>query len=235
MYRYSVYDLLRRIFLWEFPLELFKEVIETAKAESSSEETEYPAEAKFRAFVKTLDSGGLADLHRELHIEYTRLFVGPRKLPAPPYESVYRSPDKLLMQDETFDVRAAYARSGFQVAKSHNVPDDSIGIELEFMCVLNKTCIDAFNEQNYSKALMLASAQKEFCDNHLLKWIPEFCDDIAAKSTSQFWQNVAVFTREYVQEEPTMIGNIMDTLTELAEEKSHPSSHAVVDPETPLR
>lgn len=219
-YRHSVYDLLRRIFLWKFPLELFAELVETAKAGSSREGNGSCPDATLRGFLKTLATESLPYFHRDFHIAYTSLFVGPYHLPAPPYESVYTSPGKLLMQDEAVDVRAAYARNGFQVASVHGAPDDSIGIELEFMCALNKDCFDALREKDHAKALALLSAQQEFCDRHLLKWIPKFCCDIAANSTSQFWQIVAVFTREFVQEEPAVLSVLMNMVTALAEAKS---------------
>jgi len=216
-YRHGVYELLRRIFLWEFPLELLTEIVETAKAGSSTEETECLAESTLRGYLKTLVIDDLPNLHRDLHIAYTRMFVGPHHLPTPPYESVYIGTDKLLMQNETVNVKTAYARNGFHVASAHRVLDDNIGIELEFMCALNKACFDALREKNHSKALELVSAQQEFCDRHLLRWIPEFCDDIVANSTFQFWKNVAALTREFVQEEPAALSSLLDTLTELAE------------------
>ena len=51
--------------------------------------------------AKAADTGFLA----ELRDEYTRLFVGPDKLVAPPWESVYRGEDAMLFQEVTLEVR----------------------------------------------------------------------------------------------------------------------------------
>lgn len=41
----------------------------------------------------------------KLALEHTRLFIGPYRLPAPPYESVYRTDERLVMQQPTIEVR----------------------------------------------------------------------------------------------------------------------------------
>jgi TorA maturation chaperone TorD len=223
-YRYSVYDLLRRIFLWEFPLELFNEIVSTASIGSTPDEGgSFPDEA-FRDSLRAMASDDLPTAYRDIHIEYTRLFVGPRHLPAPPYESVYRSPEKLMMQDATLSVRAVYEQSGFKVMKLHHVPDDSVGIELEFMCALTKATDDALRTSNYSEALKLVATQQKFHNNHLLNWIPVFCNDILTCSTSEFWKSVAVFTREFMQEETGALSEFMEELEDCQNsERSDPA------------
>ena len=48
--------------------------------------------------------------------DYTRLFIGPGKLPASPWESVYACGEELVFQQSTLDVRAAYHAAGFAAA-----------------------------------------------------------------------------------------------------------------------
>ena len=59
---------------------------------------------------KADDSAYLSDLQHE----YMRLFIGPEKLIAPPWESVYRSKSGLLFQENTLTVRDIYRRNGFR-------------------------------------------------------------------------------------------------------------------------
>jgi len=200
-YRYGVYDLLRRIFLWQFPLELFTELVKASRGGQDNELSVRPLEAPFRACLGSLQMDSLERSYRDLHIEYTRLFVGPQHLPAPPYESVYRNPERLMMQDETIDVRAIYSRNGFRVARIGQEPDDTIGIELEFMCAMSKSSTDAFAAKDNPKLLQLVSTQKQFCDDHLFKWVPKFCKDILDNSTSEFWKSVATFTSNFLEED----------------------------------
>ena len=50
---------------------------------------------------------------RTLEIEYNRLFVGPGRPQAPPYESVYRDPRGLVMGPTARDVERRYAYARF--------------------------------------------------------------------------------------------------------------------------
>jgi TorA maturation chaperone TorD len=215
-YRYGVYELLRRVFLWKFPLELFLEMVRFADAEWRSSKVDGAAELAFKECLASLADSNLSAAYRDIHIEYTRLFVGPHHLPAPPYESVYRSPDRMLMQDETMRVRAAYARSGFRVARSSHVPDDNVGIEFEFMCALSMATNDAVGKKDCAEALLLIAAQQEFCNDHLAKWIPQFCADIKEDSSSTFWQGVAVFTKEFIEAESDALIALRKDLEELS-------------------
>jgi TorA maturation chaperone TorD len=197
-------------------LELFMEIVRTADAEKRSTEVDGAAELAFKECLVSLADSDLATAYRDIHIEYTRLFVGPHHLPAPPYESVYRSPDRLLMQDETMSVRAAYAQSGFRVARNYHVPDDSVGIEFEFMCALSMATNDAVSVRDCGKAFTLIAAQQEFCNDHLAKWIPQFCADIEENSSLKFWRGVAAFTNEFIQAESDALIALRRDLEELS-------------------
>lgn len=216
-YRFSIYDLLRRLFLWEVPLELFIDLVKAAKGGSDGD-CFYSArqpEAVLQDYLKGLPEEKLVEIHREAHIEYTRLFIGPRHLPAPPYESVYRSPEHLMMRDETIDVRRTYANNGFQVRRINQEPDDMVGIELEFMSAMSNMSVDAERERNYGRLGQLIAAQREFCELHLLKWVPPFCDDVIANSQHEFWRSVAVFTRTFLEADAAELSTLSDTVKEL--------------------
>src|SRR4030067_2524293 len=58
--------------------------------------------------------------------EYTRLFIGPYKLPCPPWESVYTSGKRLMMQEAYDEVRGFYFEAGLQI-DNPNIMGDHIG------------------------------------------------------------------------------------------------------------
>ncbi|MBZ5721466.1 MAG: molecular chaperone TorD family protein [Acidobacteriia bacterium] len=211
-YRYSVYDLLRRIFLWEVPLEFFAELVKASQAELAGETCSSSAEGPLKNYLNGLPPDDLSEIHREIHIEYTRLFIGPKHLPAPPYESVYRSPGRLMMQDETINVRSLYAKHGFRVTRMNREPDDTVGIELEFMCALSKASLDALQEGDTRRVVEFVSAQREFCELHLSKWMPEFCGDIIGNSTHPFWKSVAEFTQRFLEEDAAEMNAVLEQL-----------------------
>ena len=213
-YRSTFYDLLRRVFLWEFPLELFAELVTTAKEGQGENNPACPYEAALQSFLRTVPAEDTASIYREMKIEYTRLFIGPRHLPAPPYESVYRTPQKLMMQAPTIDVRTFYLRHGFQVTRLNQEPDDTIGVELEFMCALSAAALQAFSGRDRQKVIQLLSAQLEFCNLHLCRWVPQFCADIAGSTTSEFWRAVAACTRAFLEHDVSELENLKAEFSE---------------------
>ena len=80
-------------------------------------------EPSFRELLGVLESAAGADAGGldAWKAEYTRLFVGPAALPAPPWESVYTSHGRLVMQPSTLEVRSAYHKCGFEPALCRRV------------------------------------------------------------------------------------------------------------------
>lgn len=113
--------------------------------------------------------------------EYTKLFVGPTKLPAPPWESVYVNGEPLIFQESTLAVRQAYRSAGFQAARYPHEADDHVAIELDFMAQLSaKTCSAQANGDAGCMRELL-ERQAAFLDEHLLKWI-----DVFAKRLTEY-------------------------------------------------
>ncbi|MBM7000728.1 molecular chaperone TorD family protein [bacterium] len=81
-------------------------------------------------------------LRDRLTSEYNRCFVGPRDLPAPPFESVYRDRKRIIMTETTLRVRMAYKASGYEPVLIHHVADDHIALELDFLASLADHAVD---------------------------------------------------------------------------------------------
>ena len=123
-----------------------------------------------------------ADGASSLVPEYTRLFIGPTSLPAPPWESVYVSHEPLLFQESTLAVREAYAREGFQATGYPHEADDHVATELNFMAALSERAQAAYQEGNMRRYRATLEAQVRFLDEHLLVWIREFADRLSKVS-----------------------------------------------------
>jgi TorA maturation chaperone TorD len=128
---------------------------------------------------------------KDLIWEYTRLFIGPYKLPCPPWESVYTSPKKLLMQDAYDEVKNSYDELGLMINNPDILPDH-IGAELNFLAVLFQK-IDSEPE----KRLSHINIAKRFCDDHLMKWIPQFTRDMEEAANILFYETLARVTRTF--------------------------------------
>ena len=125
--------------------------------------------------------------------EYTRLFIGPYKLPCPPWESVYTSPKRLMMQDAADQVLQLYRDAGVNLATEDIMPDH-IGAELNFLAVLlQKTHLETEQKDHYIETT------GRFLSEHLLKWVPEFTKDMENAAETSFYKAVANATRNIIE------------------------------------
>lgn len=149
--------------------------------------------AEFKNAVNEIDLRSKKELE-DLLWEYTRLFIGPYKLPCPPWESVYTSPKKLMMQDAHDDVRAFYAEMGLAV-NDQNVMCDHIGAELNFLAVLYENMDDYPEKISYYEDLA-----KRFLVEHILKWAPQFAEDMEKAADTAFYKMLASATKRMIQD-----------------------------------
>ncbi len=125
--------------------------------------------------------------------DYTRMFIGPYKLPCPPWESVYRSHAKLMMQDAADDVRGIYAAFGLSVEETGVMPDH-IGIELNFLALVYER---AGNEDGQQSDCIRIGQM--FLNDHLTKWVPQFTMDMEMAADSHLYKALARTTRNTLE------------------------------------
>ena len=144
---------------------------------------------------------GLSDESFErLRADYTRLFIGPGKVIAAPWESVYFSDERLTFQEQTLDVRNWYRRFGLEADKIHQEPDDHIGLELLFLSHLAAQGIQALNEQDNTRFEMLLDAQREFLQKHVGSWALTWCELVEENARTDFYKGLASLTRGVLSE-----------------------------------
>jgi TorA maturation chaperone TorD len=68
-----------------------------------------------------------------LGVEYTRLFIGPGRPAAPPWESLYREGRDVLFGQPTLDMRRLLALEGVKAKPSSHQFEDHIGYELVYL------------------------------------------------------------------------------------------------------
>lgn len=131
----------------------------------------------FDSLVKELSKPGMVDVARR---EYVRILVGPGTLRANPWETVQLSGKRSLFQPGVLEVRDAYRAAGFLPVRVREVPDDFIGVELDFLAKLAEKAFDEFEADDPSWRNTLAQS-RAFLDKHLLKWVGLFADAVAAE------------------------------------------------------
>lgn len=126
-----------------------------------------------------------------LRRDHRRLFVGPGKVLAPPWESVYLSTDHLVFDKQTVAVREFYARFGLQAPNLRQEPDDHLGLELAFMLHLGASAISAIERADEAALASLLGAQRAFLRAHLLRWAPACFARINAHADTTYFRGVA--------------------------------------------
>jgi TorA maturation chaperone TorD len=166
----------------------------------------------FNAFCIQYENQPEATLE-ELQSEYTRLLLGPEKLPAYPWESVYVTKERLLFQKSTLEVRDCYRAFGFIPAEYPHVADDHIALELDFLGRLSEMAEKASNQNEKEEVIRFLEAQKDFMRRHLLNWVPDFARQMQQSKTNVFYPNAAILLSEFLKKANQAIDEILDSLT----------------------
>ncbi len=154
-------------------------------------------------FIRTFRDQGAEEVCQSLSVERTRLLRGinPGYSPPPPYESVYRDREKALMSESAVAVHREYARAGAGVPGGYKEPPDYIGLELDFMRFLTERETDSWRRKERDNALGYLNMERGFLENHITKWIPEFCDNVIERAELDFYRGIARMTKGFVNDD----------------------------------
>jgi TorA maturation chaperone TorD len=137
-----------------------------------------------------------------LKIDYSKLFVGPYGLLAPPYGSVYLENNGRIMGDSTMDVGNRYRKEGLDIVIKE--APDHIAVELEFMYFLIFKEIEARENSEWGSVTNYVKKQKDFLKIHVGMWVPEFADNIEKNAETQFYKSLSRATRSFILMENKM-------------------------------
>ncbi len=135
---------------------------------------EITARQRSRAYAEL--ARAFSEAEPGLEQEFTRLFLGPGRPVAHPYESVVR--EGRTMGETTLDVCRRLAEEGL-APNRHSLPDH-VAIELGFMAHLAAREALAWGAGAQDVALRLLQQQEAFLREHLGTWFPQFCHRILA-------------------------------------------------------
>ena len=136
-----------------------------------------------------------------LGLEFTRLFVGPgRHISA--HESIFAEMDggvSNLWGTTTVAVKNFIETTGLDYQPEFTGIPDHISVELEFMQKLTAWEAEKWSQQDQKKAEYCATVQRMFLDQHLLCWLPQFCDAVMEQAELPFYRSMAELTRNYME------------------------------------
>ena len=149
-----------------------------------------------------------------LEEEYMRLFVGPLKMVAPPWESVYTGEEGMLFQESTLEVREFYRRFGLIPEGYPRVADDSLPLELGFMAELAQRSVAAFESGDGEARVRNLEGSLEFLNAHLLVWVPRLLEKMANTPTDWLYPQLTLALNSFLEKDK-------ETLTDLLTEGVH--------------
>ncbi len=161
---------------------------------------------KLGEYLSELPGEGLEQARADVAADFAALFLGMSADPVAPYESVYTSEEHLLMQDARDEVLAAYRECGFQQADGVRLPEDHAATELEFMARLCEREMMGLQEGDAVAVGMSRASQTAFLKDHLMTWLPQFCDDVQARAKTGFYAGVAEMLCQVLDAEAEELG-----------------------------
>jgi putative dimethyl sulfoxide reductase chaperone len=135
---------------------------------------------------------------QEIQVEFSKLFIGPYQLEAPPYSSVYLDNEGLVMGEATQHAIRFYVEAGLDPSKENHDAPDHISIELEFMYFLLFQGIVNENEKFIEQS-------KQFINEHLALWVFSFIKKIVASTENSFYLELAKLLEKFISIERSLI------------------------------
>lgn len=126
---------------------------------------------------------------QRVSVEFTKLFVGPPKPAAAPWESANGPVDSHVgFGEATFAMRERLRALGLELCNENNQYEDHVGIELLYLSVL---CRRASEEPSGAAACDAAAPDAEeiasFIREHPLAWVPRLREKVAASQPEGYF------------------------------------------------
>lgn len=182
-----------------------------------AEREDLPAEMQagvglVEAFIEASQGRPVDELKTELAVDRTRLLRGvkPGYGPPPPYESVYAGSEGAPQMQASVAVRQAYAEAGVGLPEEVRDQPDFIGFELDFLRHLAAQEAQAWSNQDQEAALKLLEKEKAFLEEHIVRWVPRFCEVMAREARLGFYQGIARMTKGFVLDEVEKVARCLE-------------------------
>ena len=150
--------------------------------------------ADVRDGLGLMRSGATADI-QTLKLDYADLFVGPDRLKAAPWGSVYLAEEQTTFGESTLAVRAFYRQHGMAIETGEHEPDDHIGLMFAFIAWVGEQGLDIDVDIDADEPLQPAfCALRTFLEEHVLTWVPRLCELVQKDATTDLYKGLGMIT-----------------------------------------
>jgi len=230
--RAAAYNLLARL----YRVEVDQPLLDELKARTFPTGTGNDAVDKGYGLIVKFMSNLWENSLLDLAIDYVRVFIGhgmDMYSAAYPYESVYTSKRRLLMQEARDEVLALYHGAGVIKQESWTEAEDHIALELEFMQIQATRTATALRLGNEEEAVQYMRAQRNFLDDHLCAWVPMMTADMKRLAKTDLYQGLAWLTEGYLAEDLDFMTDLLgdDACAQMDAEQEAVLAAAKADPD----
>ena len=148
----------------------------------------------------------------ELAVDFVRAFIGSGNdgySAAYPFESVYTSPKRLMMQDARDEVLVLYHAAGLDKQEDWKEGEDHIALELEFEQILAERALKAYEAGDEDACAQHLLQQKNFLEDHLLAWYPMMADDMQKFPRTDFYRGLGKLTSGFLQNDLEFLDDVL--------------------------
>ena len=206
--RAKTYGLLARLYREECTQELIDELYGLKWRVSTGN----AALDRGHKLVATWLSGLWENSKTELAADYMRTFFGhgySGHAAAYPFESVYASEKRLLMQGARDEILALYRAAGLGKQESWKEGEDHIALELEYMQVLIDRTVTALREDRGEDAYNLVKCQYNFMEDHLGAWAPLLTEQMRDFTKTAFYEGLSYMTDGFLQVDTELMEDML--------------------------
>lgn len=146
----------------------------------------------------------------DLAVDYARVFLGAGQVEAAaayPFESVYTSPGRLVMQEAWEAVCREYEEAGYVRTLGSDLHEDHIALELGFLAKLGTEALDADTEEALVNAIARSMA---FLKAHPMRWAAAFAEDIRRYAETDFYRGASRLLEGYLAADLELTGESLE-------------------------
>lgn len=206
--RMATYSFLSRLFRVEVDQELYDTLVQMRFPAQTGDDQ---VDEGYRLMCEYLSAADGTVL-TELAVDYVRAFIGSGNdgfSAAYPYESVYTSPKRLMMQDARDEVLVLYHAAGLDKQESWKEGEDHLALELEFEQILIERAIAACEAGDDEACRKLLLQQRNFLEDHLLAWYPMMAADMEKFPKTGFYRGLGKLTNGFLRNDLEFLNDVL--------------------------
>ena len=166
---------------------------------------------------EVFESTSSEQLVEDLALEFTRLFIGPGSHLSPNesmhVDARFGEPNA-FWGEQTVEVKKFMEAAGLSVDDSFGGMPDHLSAEFEFLQRLLLKEAEAWTKEEHELGGNILKIEKRFYDEHLARWVANFCDKVIDATGHPFYKQFSEVTKAFIGFERNTLQDLIDEVEE---------------------